>query len=67
MGPIHMDALRINARLSQREAAEKLGVDPSTLSAWEQEKRFPGVDKLKSMCVLYGCTMDDIFVPETQT
>lgn len=66
MGPIHMDALRINARLNQQEAAEKLGVTVQTLSAWESEKRFPDAQKLKSMAQIYGCTMDDIFVPSAQ-
>lgn len=67
MNRMHLDAARINARLTQREVSEQLGVAVSTVSRWEAEKQFPPVQILRKMCDLYGCKMDDIFVPETLT
>lgn len=62
---LHLKAARVNADLTQKEVSERLNVAQSTLIAWEKEKRFPSVPQLKSMCDLYGCGMDDIFIPET--
>ena len=67
MKPIHLNAARVNARLTQKEVCERLGISQSTMVAWEKEERFPPVPQLRAMCDLYGCTMDDIFVPKIQT
>lgn len=52
---------RINAGLSQTEAARRLGVDQSTVSYWETGKKMPRASKLAKMADLYGCTVDDLF------
>lgn len=64
---ISIKALRVNAGLTQREAAEKLGVDRGTLICWEQYKSFPTIQQVEKMCRIYGCNKDDIFVPLTQS
>lgn len=52
---------RINAGLSQTEAARRLGVDQSTVSCWETGKKMPRASKLAGMADLYGCTVDELF------
>lgn len=46
--------------LSQREVAEKLNVDASTISYYESAKRSVPSDTLKRIASLYGTTMDEI-------
>ena len=48
-----LKALRANVNLSQKEAAKKLGINPSTLSSWELGKRFPTVPQIKEIERLY--------------
>ncbi len=45
-------------KLKATEAAEHLGVSQPTLSAWEGERKSPGLDNLESMADLYGVTTD---------
>jgi len=40
------------------EAAAKLGVSQPTLSAWEGERKSPGLDNLENMADLYGVCTD---------
>ena len=40
------------------EAAAKLGVSQPTLSAWEGERKSPGLDNLENMADLYGVSTD---------
>lgn len=62
---ITLKAARINAGLSQTEAARLLGVTPKTLGAWEQFKTFPGANVIPKICDLYGVSYDHInFSPE---
>lgn len=66
-------AARVNARLTQSEVVEIFNrrcgtkLAQSTLVSWEQEKTFPTVPQFKALCSIYGCTMNDIIVPETLT
>ena len=57
-------AARVNVGLSQKEAAEKLGVSNKTLCAWENYQSFPGADMIPKICDLYGVIYDHInFLP----
>lgn len=49
---------RLINKLKVIEAAEKLGVSQPTLSAWEGERKSPGLDNLENMADLYGVTTD---------
>ena len=61
---ISLKAARVNANLSQKQAAEKLGISNNTLSDWENGTRFPKVDKIPEICALYGVAYDNIiFLP----
>lgn len=51
-----------NARKSQKliikDAAAKLDVSPSTLGAWESERKTPSIESLEAMADLYQVTTD---------
>ena len=59
-----LKAARINAGLSQSEAARKIGITKDTLSNWERGKSFPDVIKLRRIECAYSVKYDDIiFLP----
>lgn len=61
---ISLEAARVNAGYSQKEAAKNLGVSNKTLSLWESGKAFPKADKIVAICSLYGMAYDNInFLP----
>lgn len=64
---MHLKAARVNAGLTQTDVCRSEKIAISTLSRWEAEKTFPTSPQLKRLCNLYGCKLDDIFVPETLT
>ena len=59
---VSMEAARVNAGLSQKEAAKQLNINVSTLSNWETGKTAPDIDKFKRLCELYNCPSDLIFL-----
>ena len=61
MEQMTLRAARVNADLSQIEAAEKLGVAPSTLRNWESGKTSPKQYQVSKICMLYGIHFDRIF------
>ena len=63
MGKWHINAARVNARMTQKEAASAVGVSESTIIEWEKEKRFPGAVELARLCDIYKCDISDIFIP----
>ena len=52
--------LRSGKRWTQKEAADKLDVSVSTLSNWENEKKFPTIDKVWEIEEVYGVPMSVI-------
>jgi transcriptional regulator with XRE-family HTH domain len=59
-----LEAARRNVGLTQKEAAEKLGISNTTLGKWENYLSFPGVDMIPKICELYRVTYDHIkFLP----
>lgn len=67
MYTVSLEAARVNAGLSQKEAANRLGVNVSTLSNWERGKTAPDVDKFKALCKIYDCPGDLIFLSKKFT
>lgn len=61
MPKITLKAARINAGLSQVEAAKKLDVSVSTLRNWESGKTFPNQPKIERMCEVYDIPFDALF------
>lgn len=41
-------------RITQQEAADKIGVSDSAISTWERGMRVPGVDDFARLMDLYG-------------
>lgn len=58
---ITLEAARVNAKLSQKKAAELLGVDASTLRSYERGKSAPSYPLVKRMESLYHFPSDYIF------
>ena len=60
-----LKAARVNAKLTQAQAAEKIGVSPDVISNWERFITYPDVSQLPKIEKAYGITYDDIiFLPE---
>lgn len=61
---ITLKAARTNSNLTQRVAAEKLGVAQKTLGNWERGDSFPDAVQIRSLERLYGVKYDDlVFLP----
>jgi DNA-binding XRE family transcriptional regulator len=61
---ISLKALRVNADLSQSDAAKAIGITKRTLQKWETSTTFPDARQILKICEVYGCTMSDIFFAE---
>lgn len=64
MPKITLKAARVNAGLTQKEAAEKIGVAQSTLRNWENGSTDPKLAQFMMMCQLYNVSCDNIFFEE---
>ena len=60
MPKISLKAARVNKGLTQKEAAERLGVGNKTLWMWENNVSIPKADKIDSICELYGVPYDNL-------
>lgn len=61
---ITLKAARMNVLLTQREAAEKIGVTVDTIGNWERGKSFPNALQIKRIEEVYGVHYDNlIFLP----
>ena len=64
MFKITLEAARVNAGYTQKEAAKLLQISNKTLQNWESGKSYPNADKIAEICVLYGIPYDNInFLP----
>ena len=52
--------LRINANISQEQLAEKLSVSRQSVSKWEMDQALPQIDKVVTICSLFGITADEL-------
>lgn len=57
---ITLKAARVNAEMTQAEAAKALGISKNTLLNYEKYKTIPDIEKSKQMAKLYGCTVNDL-------
>ena len=65
MAKMTLRAARINAELTQKAAANKIGISAKTLGNWEKGTTSPEVSKLGAICDTYGVAYNDlIFLPK---
>lgn len=62
---VTLKALRVNADLNQKEAAERIGTTARTIQNWESNETFPTAAQLMKICTAYNCTLNDIYLPDT--
>ena len=55
---------RLNAKLTQENAAEALGVSRQTISNWENEKTYPDIVSVVKMSDLYSVSLDRLLKEE---
>ena len=58
---------RKQAKISQQELGDKLGVTRNTVVNWEAGKYRPDIDLLLPLCSLFGITLYQLFGAEDQT
>ena len=65
MFKITLEAARVNAGYTQKEAAKLLHISNKTLQNWESGKSYPNADKIAEICELYQIPYDCInFLPK---
>lgn len=64
MPKISLEAVRVNAKMKQKEWAKSLGVSQATVINWEKGNTEPSLSQLRKMSELSGIPMDFIFVPD---
>lgn len=64
MPKISLEAVRVNAGMSQKEWAKKLGVSNNTVINWEKGNTEPTLSQVREMSLLSGIPMDFIVVPD---
>lgn len=64
MPRISLEAARVNAKLTQKELAEELGISNATVVNWEKGVTEPTLSQLRKISQLSGIPMDFIYVPD---
>lgn len=63
-----LKAARVNKELTQKKAADLIGVNVSTLSKWEKGKSYPTNKRIPKILEVYGVSYDEIiFLPTDYT
>ena len=60
---ISLAAARVNAELSQEEAAKAIGVSKQTIFNWEKGVQEPKISQARALSDLYKMPLDYIFLP----
>lgn len=64
---IRLEAARVNAGLTQIQAADAIGVSKSTLVYWEKGYTLIPAVALKKLCDIYQMPMECIILPSETT
>ena len=64
--PEKLKSLRKQYGLSQREAAFRLGISTSVISAYENGERTPSTENLLALSYLYKCSTDYLLGKESE-
>ena len=60
---ISLEAARVNAKMTQTEAAEKMGVSKQTILNLEKGRVSPRISDIKMLSSIYNIPEDNIFLP----
>lgn len=64
---ISLRAARVNAGFTQADVAKKLRKNKQTIVNWENGKTEIDKANFYSLCHIYNCKLDDIFLPQKFT
>ncbi len=64
---ISLAAARVNAGMTQEEAANALGINRTTLIKWENGQTIPGTIQVIALANVYKIPIDNLFVPKATT
>lgn len=59
--------MRERAKLTQRELADVLGVERSTVAKWESGAAYPRASQLPALAKALSCTIDELYAPPEKT
>ena len=59
---ISLASARVNAQMTQQQAAEAMKVSKSTIVAWEKGKAEPRASQIEMLCNLYRVPIQCIFL-----
>lgn len=57
---------RLAAKMTQTQAAKKIGVDPITIIQWEKGSNTPTKRNLEKAALIYGCAISDLLEHGTE-
>lgn len=49
-----------DSKIPQKELAEKLGINPSTVSKYMRQNKYPSLDTFANLCKILDISADDI-------
>lgn len=64
---ISMAAARVNAKMTQADAAKEMGVSRQTIINWEKGKVSPGIPEIEKLSRLYQMPQDFFIIPVKST
>lgn len=64
---ISLKAARVNANMTQEEAAKKIDVHRQSIMAWENGDTPIKTAQLMALCQVYNVSIDDIILPTKST
>lgn len=67
MFQISLASARVNAKMTQEEAAKAMHVSKTTIVNWEKGKVIPRIPELTLLCDIYKVPKDYIFLPQKST
>lgn len=63
----NLQYLRSSRGLTQERLAVLLGVSRQAISKWESDRAYPEMDKLLTICDIFGCTLDELVTGDLRT
>lgn len=60
-----LKSLRKEKEITQENISKKLGVTRQCYALYEQGRREPSIEIIKKLCIIFGCTTDELLEMET--